>query len=139
MKRFRTSRTALPLLAALLLLLSACGAEPSQPEGGADVQQPPQAEEPAGDAPETLAELCGADYQTYLTDTITMQMGNRMDKDPEVVYFPIAEGAPLTDYAAIDEATEFQVNADGNLVILFPEGTVTDASHGAQSFIVPLP
>ena len=43
MKRFRTSRTALPLLAALLLLLSACGAEPSQPEGGADVQQPPQA------------------------------------------------------------------------------------------------
>lgn len=139
MKRFRTSRTALPLLAVLLLLLSACGAEPSQPEGGADVQQPPQAEEPAGDAPETLAELCGADYQTYLTDTITMQMGNRMDKDPEVVYFPIAEGAPLTDYAAIDETTEFQVNADGNLVILFPEGTVTDASHGAQSFIVPLP
>ena len=45
MKRFRTSRTALPLLAVLLLLLSACGAEPSQPEGGADVQQPPQAEE----------------------------------------------------------------------------------------------
>lgn len=137
MKRFRTSRTALPLLAALLLLLSACGAEPSQPEGGADVQQPPQAEEPAGDAPETLAELCGADYQTYLTDTITMQMGNRMEKDPEVRYYPIEDNAPLSDYVTIDETTRFEVDEEGNPVIFFPAGTVTDEANGEQSFRIP--
>ena len=142
MKRFRTSRTALPLLAALLLLLSACGAggAPSGGSGG-QAQQAEQTEQPSDSSSgaETLADLCGADYHAYLVETITMQMGNRMDKDPEVVYFPIAEDAPLTDYAAIDETTEFQVNEDGNLVILFPEGTVTDAANGAQSFIVPLP
>ena len=100
MKRFRTSRTALPLLAALLLLLSACGAggAPSGGSGG-QAQQAEQTEQPSDSSSgaETLADLCGADYQAYLVETITMQMGNRMDKDPEVVYFPIAEDAPLTD------------------------------------------
>ena len=86
-----------------------------------------------------MLSACGADWQDYLTETITMQMGNRMDKDPEVVYFPIADGAPLTDYAAIDETTAFEVDADGNIVILFPAGAVTDAAHGEQSFTVPRP
>ena len=129
-----------PLLLSLLLLLSACGAGPSRPEDSG-TREPPQTEEPAAGetAEETLADLCGADWQDYLTETITMQMGNRMDKDPEVVYFPIADGAPLTDYAAIDETTAFEVDADGNIVILFPAGAVTDAAHGEQSFTVPRP
>lgn len=146
MKKTRLQAMALLMLMLCILFLTACGASAAEQDEEAPETPPqesaaaPETEEPAaerGDA--TLADLLGEDYVTYLTETITMQMGNRMDKDPEVVYFPIAEGAPLTDYAAIDETTEFQVNADGNLVILFPEGTVTDASHGAQSFIVPLP
>ena len=68
-----------------------------------------------------------------------MQMGNRMDKDPAVVYFPIAEKAPLTDYAASDETTDFRLDEDGNVVILFPAGTVTDECHGEQSFRIPRP
>ena len=96
---------------------------------------PPSSEE---DTP-TLEELCDTDYQSYITKTITMQMGNRMDKTPDVVYFPIEEKAPLTDYAAIDETTDFYVDEDGNIVILFPAGTVTDESHGEQSFRIPKP
>ena len=144
MRIFHVSRAVCPLLlAGLLVLLSACTAgkaqDPAEPDGETPVQNE-QAEQPAGEpAEETLSDLCGEDYQTYLIETITMQMGNRMDKDPAVIYFPIAEDAPLTDYVAIDETTEFQVNEAGNIVIFFPEGTVTDASHGEQSFIVPRP
>jgi len=124
--------TPLAALLALLLALSACGAAPKEETAPAGEAAP--AEEAV-----TLEDLCGAGYQTYITDTITMQMGNRMDKDPDVVYFPITDHAPLTDYAAIDETTDFQVDADGNIVILFPAGTVTDESHGQQSFRIPKP
>ena len=119
----------LSALLMLLLALAACGAAPTAPE------ETPSPEE---DTP-TLEELCDTDYQSYITKTITMQMGNRMDKTPDVVYFPIEEKAPLTDYAAIDETTDFYVDEDGNIVILFPAGTVTDESHGEQSFRIPKP
>ena len=68
-----------------------------------------------------------------------MQMGNRMDKTPEVTYYPITEKAPLTDYAAIDETMDFLVDEDGNIVILFPAGSVTDEANGEQSFRIPRP
>ena len=123
MKRF----AALAALLVLVLSLTACGA-------AAD-----KGEIVAGYDGDTLDTLCGADYQAYITETITMQMGNRMDKDPAVVYFPIAEKAPLTDYAAIDETTDFRLDEDGNVVILFPAGTVTDERHGEQPFRIPRP
>ena len=68
-----------------------------------------------------------------------MQMENRMDKTPDVRYFPVTDSAPLTDYAAIDETTSFEVDADGNIVIYFPAGTVTSEANGEQSFRIPCP
>ena len=88
---------------------------------------------------DTLESLCGVNYRSYIVETITMQMENRMEKDPEIVYFPIREDRPLTDYAAIDETTAFTVDEDGNIVITFPAGTVTDAAHGEQTFRLPRP
>ena len=117
---------------ATLLALSACGAAPQE-------EAPPAGDSSPAEEAVTLEDLYGADYQAYFIDTITMQMGNRMDKDPDVVYYPIAEKAPLTEYAAIDETTAFQLEENGNLVILFPAGTVTDESHGQQSFRIPRP
>ena len=122
MKRFAS----LAALLALLLTLAACGAAPKADET------------PAEDSA-TLEELCGADYQDYIIKTITMQMGNRMDKTPDVVYFPIREKAPLTDYVAIDETTDFTVDEEGHIVILFPAGSVTDEANGEQSFRIPRP
>lgn len=116
----------LAALLSLLLALIACGAARA-------AEKPPEEDGP------TLEELCGADYQTYIIDTITMQMGNRMDKTPEVTYYPITEKAPLTDYAVIDETTDFLVDEDGNIVILFPAGSVTDEANGEQSFRIPRP
>ena len=122
MKRFAS----LAALLALLLTLASCGAAP-------------KADETPAEGSATLEELCGADYQDYIIKTITMQMGNRMDKTPDVVYFPIREKAPLTDYVSIDETTDFTVDEEGHIVILFPAGTVTDEANGEQSFRIPRP
>ena len=97
------------------------------------------AREQAAAGADTLESLCGVNYRPYIVETITMQMENRMEKDPESVYFPIREDRPLTDYAAIDETTAFTVDEDGNIVITFPAGTVTDAAHGQQTFRLPQP
>ena len=125
MKRFFAPLAA---LLALLLMLSACSAAAIQ-----------TGESTTPDGSATLEELCGEDYQTYIIEAITMQMGNRMDKTPSVVYFPIREKVPLTDYVSIDETTDFTVDEEGHIVILFPAGTVTDEANGEQSFRIPRP
>ena len=145
MKRILITRFPyLAVLFSLLLVLTACA--DSGPSSAAE--SPAPAETPADpavnlDTPTeenaTLESLCGADYQSYLVETITMQMENRMEKTPEVVYFPIEDDKPLTDYAAIDETTSFTVDEEGNIVIHFPAGTVTEESHGDQTFIMPKP
>ena len=118
----------LTALLALLLALTGCSAAAAS--GG----------ETSADEPSvSLEELCGAAYQDYIIETITMQMGNRMDKTPDVRYFPITEHTPLTDYVAIDEATDFTVDDDGHIVIFFPAGTVTEEANGEQSFRIPRP
>ncbi len=86
--------------------------------------------------PQTLESMLGEDYVQFLTDTITMQMENRMEKNPEVRYYPIVDQAPLGDYAAIGESTQFEVDAQGCLVIVFPAGTVAAPEHGEQRFLV---
>ena len=139
MKKNRYPLFALLVLSLCALLLSGCaasaadGQEESAPP--AQEQTPPAAQETSEEP--TLEDLLGEDYVSYLTETITMQMGNRMEKDPDVRYYPIEDNAPLTDYVAIDETTAFQVDEEGNPVILFPAGTVTDEANGKQSFRIP--
>lgn len=141
-RRYDRILALLVLLAACTVFLNACGAGETGEVGAmeeplaAKEETLPQEENPE-EQPLTLEELLGEDYVSYLTETITMQMGNRMDKNPEVRYFPIEDDAPLSDYVAIDETTKFEVDEEGNPVIFFPAGTVTDAAHGEQSFRIP--
>ena len=97
------------------------------------------AREQAAAGADTLESLCGVNYRSYIVDTITMQMENRMAKDPDVVYFPIREGRPLTDYVPIDETTAFTLDGDDSIVITFPAGSVTDEANGEQTFRLPRP
>ena len=139
MKKNPLHITALLALWLWMLLLTACGAPAAEQAG--EASDPPQESEPApetdGQEDATLEELLGEDYVTYVTETVTMQMGNRMEKDPEVRYFPIEDDAPLSDYVTIDETTKFEVDEEGNPVIFFPAGTVTDEANGEQSFRIP--
>lgn len=137
MKKNRSLLCLLTLLC--VLLLSACAASAADgetPDASPQAEQTPPAAQETSEEP-TLEDLLGEDYVSYLTETITMQMGNRMEKDPDVRYYPIEDNAPLTDYVAIDETTAFEVDEEGNPVILFPAGTVTDEANGEQSFRVP--
>ena len=145
----------LQIMAALALLLSvsllaSCGSPAAREEaeerklaaavetGALPAIEETMPEKPAEDyAALTLEALLGEDYGEYLTETITMQMGNRMDKTPDIRYFPIVEQRHLSDYVSIGEQTEFEVDGKGNPVIFFPAGAVTDAGHGEQSFIIP--
>ena len=139
MKKNRYPLFALLVLSLCALLLSGCAASAAdgQEESAPPAQeQTPSAAQETSEEP-TLEDLLGEDYVSYLTETITMQMGNRMEKDPDVRYYPIEDNAPLTDYVAIDETTAFQVDEEGNPVILFPAGTVTDEANGDQSFRIP--
>ena len=125
-----------------VMLLSACGAaQASQPSPEEDpapsVQEATAQEDTQSQEEPTLESLFGDDSVNYLTETITMQMGNRMEKNPDVRYYPIEDNAPLSDYVTIDETTEFEIDEEGNPVILFPAGTVTDEAHGEQSFRIP--
>lgn len=124
--------------------LTACGGDWANDQGAEQADPPAETEtktEPDGSTDEqasvTLEELLGEDYVSYLTETITMQMENRMEKDPDVRYFPIEDNAPLSDYVTIDETTTFEVDEVGDLVIRFPAGEVTDAANGEQSFRIP--
>lgn len=133
MRKNRYQMLALLTLLFGMLLLTACAAAAAA--GGQEAV--PAEEEQTEQAEPTLEDLLGEDYVSYLTETITMQMGNRMEKNPEVRYYPIDDNAPLTDYVAIDETTAFEVDEEGNPVILFPAGTVTDEANGEQSFRIP--
>ena len=74
-----------------MLILTACSA------AAADEESAFAAEEQTGQAEQTestLENLLGEDYVSYLTETITMQIGNRMEKNPEIRYYPIEDNAP---------------------------------------------
>ena len=121
-----------------LLLLAACATAFS----GSTSQSasPPTSLQGNGSSePATLAELYGDDYAEFVKDTIEMQMGNRMEKNPDIKYLPITEEKSLTEYISIDDTTEFYLNDDGNPVIVLPAGSVTSETFGAQEFILPKP
>lgn len=130
----KTTRKYKRIFGILLIILCLCILIPL---GSRILSRP---ETPASTAPtetedaQTLEALLGADYVQFLTDTITMQMENRMDKDPEIQYYPIAQNAPLSDFSPIGENTQFELDGEGYLTIIFPAGTVTAPEHGEQRF-----
>lgn len=128
----RDKRILLILLAMICLCLWICFGKGKRDSMESPVSTAPMETEPSL----TLEALLGESYVQFLTDTITMQMENRLVKNPEVQYYPVVNHAPLSDYAAISEQTQFELDEDGYLVILFPAGTVTDLAHGEQRFRV---
>lgn len=128
---------------ATALLLAGCSASStssasstasSTPASSAAVSQETASSETEA---QTLESLLGSDYVDYISETILMNMENRMDLEPEVEYYPVVNDAPLTDYVTIDENLPFEVNEDGDVVITFDAGVVADKSHGEQFFILP--
>lgn len=87
--------------------------------------------------PPTLEDLYGEDYAQLLSQTVLMQMENRMGKPPHVPYFPITENLPLENYVQIGPGTEFTLEEDGSVTLTFLSGSVAPEEHGPQSFRIP--
>ena len=142
-------RHLLSVLFAACVLLSGCGTNDSpaqEPDPNPPAQEQPLDPSAGSDgsddtvtAEKTLEDLYGEDYAQYIEETVLMQMENRMEKNPEVVYYPIADDAPLSDYVTLDEHTEFELSDESTITLSFPAGTVTDEANGPQSFRIPLP
>ena len=142
-------RHLLSVLFAACVLLSGCGTNNSpaqEPDSDSPAQEQPldpsdssDASDDSDSAEKTLEDLCGEDYVQYIGETVLMQMENRMEKNPEVVYYPVADDAPLSDYVTLDEHTEFELSDESTITLSFPAGTVTDEANGPQSFRIPLP
>lgn len=149
MKHLRIRQALLAaMLVCALFALSACGAGNSTTQSPTETtEESTSSTDPAGTgetqspdaAPSTLEELLGADYKDYIVETITMQMENRMDLEPEVEFYPVRDNKPLTDYVAIDETLSFTPDEEGGVTIHLPAGSVTDEAHGEQSFSLPNP
>ncbi|MGM9590126.1 MAG: M15 family metallopeptidase [Faecousia sp.] len=135
-------RILLILLAMICLCIFICVSWPiCQPTESPDATTPTETEpEPSIETePEpslTLEALLGESYVQFITDTVTMQMENRMVKKPGVRYYPVVDHAPLSNYVTINEQTQFELDQNGYLIILFPAGTVADPAHGEQRFRV---
>ena len=126
-------------LAAALLLAGCSASSASSTASSTPASSAAGSQETASSETEaqTLESLLGSDYVDYISETILMNMENRMDLEPEVEYYPVVNDAPLTDYVTIDENLPFEVNEDGDVVITFDAGVVADESHGEQFFILP--
>ena len=133
----RWNRKDLCLLALLVLLTisslaMALGCFLLVTPGHAPAPEPAATTQP----PSELERLLGENYVSFLSDTILMQMSNRMQKDPSVRFYPIDDRKPLGAYCPIGPDTEYLVDEDGYLVILLPAGAVTQAEQGVQRFRV---
>lgn len=104
----RKRRVLLILLGILCLCILICSGQQLYQR-----KTPPVLEAPIETEPEpslTLESLLGEDYVQFVTDTITMQMENRMVKNPEVRFYSVVDHVPLSDYAAINEQTQFELD-----------------------------
>lgn len=85
----------------------------------------------------TLSDLLGKNYAQVANVQIVRQMKERVEANPEYVYWGITDkGATkgFDGFTTVDENTKFYINAAGNPVILFDKYEVGPGSMGEQEF-----
>lgn len=88
----------------------------------------------------TLKDLLGDDYVSICNKSIISQIKERMAADENVIFFGYGENADETDalwkFKTIDADTPFYLNADGKVVISFPEYSIAPGYMGIQEFVI---
>lgn len=91
----------------------------------------------ARDEPLTLEALLGEDYIDLCNKSITAQIEERMANDENAMFFGFGEDDDMIDgFRTIDADTPFYLNADGEVVISFPEYTIAPGYMGIQEFVI---
>lgn len=86
-----------------------------------------------------LKDLYGDKTDTFdaISENIKEQMRSRMAEDSMVKYWLDDPEMPEDNFQGITGDTQFYINEDGQLVIVFQEGDVAPMYMGIEEFIIP--
>lgn len=91
----------------------------------------------SSDTTVTLEDALGEDYVNICNESIVNQINERIAADENNVFFGYGDDEGMMDgFMTVTEDTPFYLNADGEVVISFPEYSIAPGSMGIQEFIV---
>lgn len=89
------------------------------------------------DEPLTLEGLLGKDYVAICNQSIVKQINTRIASDENAMFFGFGDNTDdFGGFETIDTNTPFYLNADGEVVISFPEYSIAPGYMGIQEFII---
>ncbi len=81
----------------------------------------------------SLETFFGENYENYVKNSVVSQMAKIEAEDPNSdFYFETA-----VDDVVIDENTNFYINGDGEVVVVFPKYALAAGVYGKQQFVIP--
>ena len=88
----------------------------------------------------TLQDVLGDDYAAICNKSIVQQIQDRMAADANASFFGYGDSADETDslgkFETVDANTSFYLNAEGKVVISFPEYSIAPGYMGIQEFTI---
>ncbi|MGN0136492.1 DUF3298 domain-containing protein [Anaerotignum sp.] len=91
----------------------------------------------------TLEDLLGQDYVSICNKSIVEQINERIAKDENVSFFGYGKNTDeigsIGGFETVDANTSFYLNADGEVVISFPEYSIAPGYMGIQEFVIAKP
>lgn len=88
----------------------------------------------------TLEDLLGKDYVSICNKSIVEQINERIAADENVSFFGYGkdtdEISSIGGFETVDASTSFHLNADGEVVISFPEYSIAPGYMGIQEFVI---
>ena len=87
-----------------------------------------------------LSDLLGEDWIALCNKEIDKQISERIASDPGLSFYGYGDNDLSGErFSTIDETTDYYINADGNVVIVFPEYSIAPGYMGIQEFVIELP
>ena len=88
----------------------------------------------------TLQDVLGDDYAAICNKSIVSQIEERMAADANASFFGYGDSTDETDslgkFETVDANTSFYLNAEGKVVISFPEYSMAPGYMGIQEFVI---
>ena len=88
----------------------------------------------------TLEDVLGEDYVSICNKSIVTQINERLAADDSLSFFGYGENTDeigsIGGFETVDVNTAFYLNADGNVVISFPEYSIAPGYMGIQEFVI---
>lgn len=88
----------------------------------------------------TLEEVLGENYVAVCNESIVSQIQERIASDENMIYFGFGENAQddeetgIPGFSTVDEETQFYLNGQGHVVIVFPKYSIAPGYMGFQEF-----